>query len=874
MTTTSTIPIALLSNVRLLRHLLLQPLDATPPPPAGADSGRGQAEDAYKFYARREFQLAFLHRDNEIFRSRWKYFCDSNTYSEGQPPVLASLDTLYTKYMEVRNGELHIRLERFSEWQNVIANINFQPIVAYAMHRLRPLAECGLCRAPEDPRGWRQSLFYPYDIAVEDYIDCHGLNDSHLHINACAYAEYGWLYALSDPLRAYRHLMERLPGRELPIYQQFLEIYEERSTETLFRHLVIARNIRIILRHHTEFPPRYDGGRYMGRALSFLEQGLHTGSRVEELATINLISELDTPDWNECRFSHIIHGERLWMSRLIDDLASGKNDDGKRWLIGLFHIYILLMNEFSGLFIMKESQKGFNQFDHSQQVPNYITWHRHYYQECFHHFHGEGTQSITHYLDARLAPKATAKDNYENLCPILKGYRRYLQWAARNSYVPLDDQGEAIDIRETIRDILRLQRQIHTRHIRLSLTAHFIKEHWEWSSTDDYRHHSYREKLRLHREALRKTFSDMPGISQFLRAVDAANDEHHIPPSVFAPTFRYCKDWMGMDNITFHCGEDFPHLLTGLRTLHDAYQCFDMRHGDRIGHATALGIAPELWFKHVPRYLYVRREDRMLDLLLAFRILKHDSSVDAHAICEIHDELLTLAHQLFDTCVPSFDLADLESGMKLRKLAPETLIKLFRQDADNFDGLIRQYKREAPPRAMAPSPIGYKEWEYTHGALAEATARGIELAMAWFTQEDIWQRGNEMIEIEVKRRHIPLFFKVQRYLMKEFFDKGIVIETLPSSNLRIACYHHAREHHSMRWLLRHGDFADDPKVLLAFGSDDPGVFSCDAKSEFYLLYDCLRDHDVTEQDAIRILDEMNQRGRIYAFNRTNTWRPG
>ncbi len=107
--------------------------------------------------------------------------------------------------------------------------------------------------------------------------------------------------------------------------------------------------------------------------------------------------------------------------------------------------------------------------------------------------------------------------------------------------------------------------------------------------------------------------------------------------------------------------------------------------------------------------------------------------------------------------------------------------------------------------------------------------------------------------------------------MKEFYDRRIIIETLMSSNLRIACYGEAAEHHSMRWLLHQPEaFSDDPKVLLAFGSDDPAIFSCDAKSEFYLLYASLREYGVTENDAINLLHEVNNRGRIYSFLNTNT----
>ena len=64
---------------------------------------------------------------------------------------------------------------------------------------------------------------------------------------------------------------------------------------------------------------------------------------------------------------------------------------------------------------------------------------------------------------------------------------------------------------------------------------------------------------------------------------------------------------------TVHAGEDFSHLLTGLRHVDEAIEVLDLREGDRIGHGLALGIDPARWAERTGR-VAMPLEDRALDL--------------------------------------------------------------------------------------------------------------------------------------------------------------------------------------------------------------------------------------------------------------------
>lgn len=99
-----------------------------------------------------------------------------------------------------------------------------------------------------------------------------------------------------------------------------------------------------------------------------------------------------------------------------------------------------------------------------------------------------------------------------------------------------------------------------------------------------------------------------------IRAIDAATFEIGCRPETFATEFRYLrsdppwsldntKPWFiekgptGCMQVTYHAGEDFLDLADGMRAIDEAICYLNLQRGDRIGHALALGVAPELHYK-------------------------------------------------------------------------------------------------------------------------------------------------------------------------------------------------------------------------------------------------------------------------------------
>jgi hypothetical protein len=385
---------------------------------------------------------------------------------------------------------------------------------------------------------------------------------------------------------------------------------------------------------------------------------------------------------------------------------------------------------------------------------------------------------------------------------------------------------------------------------KLTLVAHFIKSPWSSEpghKAGPYRFFKQRKDLDSKTGALLQTLDMWPRLRQWLRGVDAAANELHAPPEVFAVCFRICRQ-AGLTRRTYHVGEDFPHLLTGLRHMLDALELLDLRDGDRIGHGTAMGIAPRLWIERMPGRLVISKGEWMLDLLGAWRMLRRlpDAMEEVH---RVECELTELASHIFDREV---SCSELERAMRLRHLNIH-FVSASRDSSWNW-------------RFTSLSDLWRAEAKLVYEAQRDGQ-RDVDLLWTWHSDKDLWKRSEALCEVNTAFFTDRTFIRIQQVLMAEVCKRKVVIETLPSSNVRISQYNHFCEHHALRWMRVPGLFEpDDPEIMVSLGSDDPGIFAGDLNGEFYQLYAALRNEGIGDKTALSYLAPINERGREYRFH--------
>lgn len=282
--------------------------------------------------------------------------------------------------------------------------------------------------------------------------------------------------------------------------------------------------------------------------------------------------------------------------------------------------------------------------------------------------------------------------------------------------------------------------------------------------------------------------------------------------------------------------------------MYDALELLDLRDGDRIGHGTAMGIAPKLWLERMPGQLVVKKGEWMLDLLAAWRLLRTLPEATA-AASRVADDLAKCAGEVFRRDI---SCAELEAAMGLRHLNVRYLQAAFETDwSVDITPLNDIWQAEA----------------LRIRAAKHSNPHHLNLLWEWLSDENLCQRSESLESVDAAYFDEITYLQLQQALMREVAHRNVVVETLPSSNVRISQYHNFSEHHALRWMRVPG-FVEkgDPEIMVSLGSDDPGIFAGDLNGEFYQLYGALRNQGISDQAALAHLAPVNERGRAYRFH--------
>ena len=105
---------------------------------------------------------------------------------------------------------------------------------------------------------------------------------------------------------------------------------------------------------------------------------------------------------------------------------------------------------------------------------------------------------------------------------------------------------------------------------------------------------------------------------------------------------------------------------------------------------------------------------------------------------------------------------------------------------------------------------------------------------------------------------------LQTIVLEYLSKKGIVIESLPTSNMRISYYKTWEEYHLEPWLDNSPDNGLKPAVVL--GTDDPGIFMTNIYNEYACAYLHLEKKGHSPTSRIQKLKDIHTSSTIYKFD--------
>ena len=741
---------------------------------------------------------------------------------------------LVDEFLECKDGKVHVKLDRFGAWQqSVISRITSLPVQAAA----RIFFADKLVRAePADLSSWANEclpMLRPYSPLLDTYVSNNGLHESHLHLNGTTYAEVCWLRALRAPdaetkefLKAWTNGTHAHRVRELAALTN-----PKLSPTDLNRQLRVAGLIREWLiayvtgaaKPHTLFPLSCEDIRISPQDAS--PPAIGDGS----VALSN---------------STTVSDEIQWQSALIKSLIESPSVQ----LESMFHCYLILQNQYYRLLVQSETHYGFDQFQ-KFTFTNLRAPAEHDYLHRFQVIHGQRlSSSRVNYLEGRFTPKASKKGMSDLLLHILGGYRLYLIQATGAKATLRPYQAKLQWVLDELENLLLAPHTNASQSVhRLALVAHFIKTPWSATSDGPYRHYELDENLRSCANTLLATLKSYPNLKDWLRGIDGAANELHAPPDCFASVFRMCKA-AGLTNRTFHAGEDFRHLLSGIRYMLDAMELLDLQAGDRLGHGTAMGIRPGLWIERMPQSISISRGDWMLSVLAGWRLLRGSSS-NSIIVQKLRDELDKTVSDVFGEDIATDDF---EKAMALRDLSVQEVHRFMAGEVERGDDVIvSDFCREEARRVA-------NTFRDNRPAL--------ELFWRWQSDKSVWQKSEELVSKDAAFLDESAYVELQRALMQLVKKRDVVVETLPSSNVRISQYVGFNEHHALRWMGLGMDAETEPEIKVSLGSDDPGIFAADLESEFYHLFAAMSNFGLGETDALNRLSKINDCGKFSRFH--------
>ena len=572
--------------------------------------------------------------------------------------------------------------------------------------------------------------------------------------------------------------------------------------------------------------------------------------------TIKKYFDCDIVEENDILFSTIykmyecrdVSAEILWYYNMINKLKNCQDN----LLCKLFMDYIRIKNTYFSDKIQDTKIHGLDYFqkfydratgtEHSESKNKYYSI---YEEQC-------KTGNLT-LLEMKITPKIDAKHTLERTA-IDSIKRRTLSQIQQIT-------GSYLDYMNNQRKL-----NIHTKQSfpNIGLVYHFIKKedpdnfngstciaNDRSASLDCQDYSTMRKNYCLFLEALNELLEEFPLLTKYVVGIDAASVEHRTEPWVFAPIF--CKARSGkriipysassgnyIQNLgfTYHVGEDFRHIVSGLRHIDEVLTHFNYRSGDRLGHAIALGInIDELVAQQgtvaIPIMEYLE------NLLWMWQYVNVNSDI-GDAPNNLEFIIMKVAKEIY--------------GDRINGIDAHFLWRVYQKKFENVDPKEYHFIQDGKCVLLNSDSINSRNNDLLKKLLCS------HFCPCWYEQykKPIFVSMNE---------NVQLYKNLQMSLIKKVEKMGIYVETNPSSNAAIGDISSILEHPIIRLNNRGLNLKNkiESCVLTTINSDDPLVFSTFAENEIAYIYYALLSEGCKREEALEWIDKIRLHGINSSF---------
>lgn len=593
------------------------------------------------------------------------------------------------------------------------------------------------------------------------------LSDTHCHINASTDVfEFNWLSMMNRPRYIHKDIESCWKGGSRKEYD--IVNFPSNFTFTLEEWTIVAAAIRVLL--FSEISGKdcgitkknitlmikgkdelYSVLNMLNSILPILqENSLETENKVKldyAIEKSDFKNDIPNSPWM------IHHGERKFLYGWFRAYFGGEvNVKGNA---DLMLLYILIKNKIRREFIQTNYLSGFANFqEYDHEKSAYSNFAENKVDNCLRElmyryavqssFSGSGL----FHLEARVTPKSIDRIRKYNFRRAIFGNQDFLNKSSENN---------------------------------VTLIAHFIKKNEKAISSLQPRHNNLRRELiRQFRDILERNQEYTTGSHPRLVGIDAAGSEIGCPPEVFSPFFRYAKI-KGISNLTYHVGEDFYDIIDGLRSIDEVVNFMEYTAGCRIGHGLALGLNPHQFYEERHNTIIIPRQTLLDNLVwIKYTAARNNIQLNPSTILFIEEQFYELIRELgYDSALSdqnknSFvSMHDYYLSMTMRG---DYIFGMDDYDVENYLWVNSSISKR--DKASVYVLNLWRHYEYSD----ECKRKGIEVQTMSIPSSLAEDVGN-----------------IQECMLCTLENKGIVIETNPSSNIKIGRFHRYINHPIFRF---------------------------------------------------------------------------
>lgn len=345
----------------------------------------------------------------------------------------------------------------------------------------------------------------------------------------------------------------------------------------------------------------------------------------------------------------------------------------------------------------------------------------------------------------------------------------------------------------------------------------------------------------------------IPEIGNYIVGIDAASCENDSEPYVFKEIYEIFRTPQNMFSekythnrlantlgFTYHVGEEFRDIMSGLRHIDEIVEHFNYIPGDRIGHGIVIGIDIDKW-STINSTVLLPINEYLDNLLWEWGCYYNNKGL------KIDTNISYLENRIFNAAIKIFGYIE---GITIRDL---------------YDVYLSKFNK--PPKNVSAGCIE------TETSIKYSLENGIECQLS---TENNWNKMNlikafnckyflksfsKNVSIKIDKHRIEKYKKFQEFMQNKLSERGVVIEINPTSNLLIGDFDTYKDFH-----IENISSPINEKLIVTINTDDPITFNTKLSNEYSFIMDfMLKENKYSRKEILNWIDKLRENSNNFSF---------